>query len=457
MRAAALALAVAAVLAPMAQAEPLVLDATAMRQLADKAIDAGFGADALEILDALLLRDPADATALILRSQALRLLGRYAEAETAARAGYATADSDAGRFGAAMVLAQALSLQDRRIEAQLWLRRAAQDAPSDRLRALAERDFDLVRAATPLTLSFALSLTPSSNVNNGARDPVFELPGGYICPTGCLGEATGAALALSGLQGAVGAGAQYRWHDSQTAQGVVSATLSHGFVVLSPDAMALAPASRAGDFAVTSLDFGLSESRYAAGSGAIYKLALNAGRVWYGGTPLSDYAAAEISVTLPVSESLTLNGAMSRQVQASAVSGDLTGRLSDGSFGAQLRLTGGDMIGAEVSAGLTQAPSVFSENQRQSVSLRWQAGQPVWGLGLSAKARLSALRYDTSLYSFDGRQDLGANLSVSAEVEALDYMGFVPVITLEADRNWSDIGLYDSQTFGVGIGVTSKF
>ena len=168
MRAAVLALAVAAAMAPMAGAEPLVLDATAMRQLADKAIDAGFGADALRIVDALLLRDPADATALILRSQALRLLGRYDEAETSARAAYAAADSDPGRFGAAMVLAQALSLQDRRIEAQLWLRRAAQEAPNDRLRALAERDFDLVRAATPLTLSFALSLTPSSNVNNGA-------------------------------------------------------------------------------------------------------------------------------------------------------------------------------------------------------------------------------------------------------------------------------------------------
>ena len=457
MRAAALALAVLAVLAPMARGEPMVLDATAMRQLADKAIDAGFGADALDILDALLLRDPADATALILRSQALRLLGRYDEAESSARAGYAAADSDPGRFGAAMVLAQALSLQDRRIAAQLWLRRAAQDAPNDRLRAVAERDFELVRAATPLTLSFALSLTPSSNVNNGARDPVFELPGGYICPIGCLGEATGAALALSGLQGAVGAGAQYRWHDSQSAQGVISTTLSHGFVVLSSEAKALAPSSTSADFAVTSLDFGLSESRYSAGSGAIYRLALNTGRVWYGGTPLSDYAAAELSLTLPVSESLSLNGAVSRQVQASAVSGDLSGRLSDGSFGAQLRLAAGDMIGAEFSVGNTQAPSAFSENQRQSVSLRWRAGQSIWGLGLSAVARLSALRYDTSLYSFDGRRDLGANLSLSAAVEALDYMGFVPVITLEADRNWSDNGLYDSETFGVGIGVTSKF
>jgi hypothetical protein len=408
-------------------------------------------------LDALLQRDPQDATALILKSQALRILNRLPEAEEAARQAFAAADSDNGRFGAAMVMAQSLSLQNRRIEAQLWLRRAAEVAPSRRAESIARRDFDLVRAATPLKLTFALSLSPSSNVNNGARDPAFELPSGYICPSGCLGGAIGASLALSGFEGAAGLAAEVRWHDSTTAQGIFAATFSNGFVLLSQEAKTTAPDAVAGNFAMTNLDFGLTEKRYDASSDSIFSASLNAGRVWYGGAALTDYLVAQMTVSTSLGARSTLISGLSHQLQVSATTGDISGRLTDGSFSAETRMAGGDKVGARVSFGFTDAPSILAENERASLQLNWSAAKPVLGIGLSTVATVKTVDYDDSLYAFEGRHDRAARLSVSAQLDQLDYLGFVPVFSLEAGRNWSNIGLYDSESFGIGLGITSKF
>lgn len=454
-----LSLAVLVVLAtaPIARAEPLQLDPGAMRILADKAIKAGYGEDALEIIELLLLRDPQDATALILKSRALRLMGRYAEAEAAARAAYAAAQSDHGRFGAAMVLAQALSLQDRRIEAQLWLRRANEAAPNPRAAAIARRDFDLVRSQTPLRLTFATALEPSSNVNNGARDPVFELPSGYICPLGCLGTASGAALALSGLEADFGAAAEVRVHDSRNAQGLATATLSHGIVVLSQEAKTTAPTSEASDFTTTNLDLGWIEKRYFDASGAIAKGSVNIGRVWYGGAPLTDYLAAGLDFSMPLPDRMSLSAGIAHQLQADSATGTLEARLTDGTVGWDATLPSGARIGAEFGAGFTTGPSEYAENHRSHLALSWRAARPVLGMGLSATAEIGQLVYPVSIYAYEGRHDTSLSLRLEARLNQLDYMGFIPVVSLAAERNRSNIGLYDNESLGVGLGIESKF
>ena len=75
----------AVVLALPLQAKPLQLGVDAMRQLAFQTVQAGYAQDGLRLTDALLARYPKDATALIIRSQALRSLGRLAEAQKAAK------------------------------------------------------------------------------------------------------------------------------------------------------------------------------------------------------------------------------------------------------------------------------------------------------------------------------------------------------------------------------------
>jgi tetratricopeptide (TPR) repeat protein len=135
----------ALLLAAPLRAEPLVIDPPTMRILAFEAVQAGFAEDALEITDALLARDPNDASALTIRSQALRALGRYPEAIEAARAAWKAADTQPARFGAAMAMAAAQSSSGRRTRAELWLRRAANVAPNERTYAIAQRDFGHVQ------------------------------------------------------------------------------------------------------------------------------------------------------------------------------------------------------------------------------------------------------------------------------------------------------------------------
>lgn len=426
------------------------LDAVAMRQLADRAIRAGFAEDALEITDALLARDPQDATALILRAQALRLLGRHAESEAAARAAWEAAETAQGRYGAAMALAQALSLQDRRGEAQIWLRRAVEEAPTPRARARAVDDFGYVRRQNPLKLSFDASLKPSSNVNNGARDATFD----YF---GIPMTLTGAALALSGLEGAVGVSGSYRLHQDLRTLVQLDFAASHGFVFLSPEARAIAPDAENGDFALTALTGGATARFFTPETRATTTVAGALSHYIWGGEALSSSASLDAGLSLPLAPRTTGRLGLGIERQYTPGFGAELAELREVSLGGDWKLGSGASLSLGLQLGQTTSDDVFLESDSVEVTLGWRAARPVAGLGLSADLALGRKDYPVSGYSFDGRHDAWANLSLSARVERIDYMGFVPVVTVEAGRNRSNIGLYDSQSLGVGLSVASQF
>lgn len=430
--------------------EAVALDAAAMRQLADRAIRAGFAEDALSITDALLARDPMDVTALILRARALRLLGRHAESEAAARAAWAAAETAPGRYGAAMALAQALSLQDRRTEAQLWLRRAAEVAPNPRARARAVSDFDFVRRQNPLKLSFDTSLKPSSNVNNGARDATFD----YF---GIPMTLTGAALALSGLEGAVGVSGSYRLHQDLRTLLQLDFAASHGFVYLSPEARAIAPDAENGDFALTALTGGATARFFDPASRVTTTVSGALSHYIWGGEALNSGAALDAGLSIPLTPRMTGRFGLGLEKQYTPGFGAEVAETRELRPGADWKLTSGAGIGLELELGRTTSEDIYLENDSAEVTLTWRAARPLAGLGLSAELALGQKDYPVSGYGFDGRHDEWANLSVSARIERIDYMGFVPVMTLEAGRNRSNIGLYDSQSLGVGFSVASQF
>ncbi len=420
--------------APVIHAEPLALDAPAMRQLADVAIKSGFGQDALEILDALLLRDPADASALILKSRALRVLDRLPEAEQAARDAFAAAKGKCARFGASIVLAQALSLQDQRIAAQFWLRRAAEEAPNPGARALARRDFDLVRAATPLRLSFALSFTPSDNVNNGAHSTTFAFFDTGICPSGCPVPIPGESLALSGYEGVVGTALEYRVHDSLTAQGKASLSYTYSFVGLSKEAKTLAPTASASDFALTSFDMGYVERRHLPQSGATIRAGINAGRNWYSGEMLQDYVLGSLSYRAFLGPNLTSTSEVRVQRQFPADDVTPTADLADLSLTFSRRTKNGDLLSLDLVAGLTVSDLATKESTRQSVSFSSQKAAPLCGIGLSGEMTLSASDYNLSSFNPDGRHDRGLRGTLSARMNKIEFMGFAPIVSFEARR-----------------------
>jgi hypothetical protein len=132
------------------------------------------------------------------------------------------------RFGASMVMAQALSTSGAKTRAQLWLRRAAQNAPNENFKDIAIRDFRYVQRTNPWSTELSFAAAPSSNVNNGsARSTtrLFDLPFEF--------QLSGTARALSGIQYNAGFATRYRIAESQSSQSDLLFRFDHRTYTLS--------------------------------------------------------------------------------------------------------------------------------------------------------------------------------------------------------------------------------
>ena len=147
------------------------------RVAASQLINAGQPGAALEILDILIARDDTDATIYILSAHAYRMQGNYPRAYASARDAWRNADPGMQQYGAAIATAQALSKMNKRTRSQLWLRRAAQVAPTEPLRQRAMRDYRYVRMTNPLSVKFSFSINPNDNVTNAPINNTMAVGG----------------------------------------------------------------------------------------------------------------------------------------------------------------------------------------------------------------------------------------------------------------------------------------
>ncbi len=444
------------VLALPAQAKPMQLGVDAMRQLAFQTVEAGYAQDGLQMTDALLARDPKDATALIIRSQALRSLGRMPEAQQTARAAWTAATTDKSRFGAAMAMAQALSSAGRRTAAQVWLRRAAEYAPSERALAMAKRDFGYVKSRNPWTLDITGQASPASNVNNGSRRDYMTVSGlpfeFEIAPE---------SQALSGFEFGLGVAASYRFTpQAEQHETVARFGFSGQAVALSASAKAAAPLAKASDYSYLALEAGLSHRRPLGDSGTnTLRLSGTLGHNWYGGADLSDYLRLSMGLDHSLSDRAALSFGLSADMTARA---DSAKQSSD-----RLALSVGyavatgpehqDRLSLQFEAGQTASASDEVRARQATVSVDWRKGAPVAGIGLAAGLELSQQVFAQSHYVIGGREDLTLQANLSMTFEKIDYMGFSPVLNLQASRNQSNSALHDRDNIGISVGIKSAF
>ena len=450
MRAALAALALILGIAGPAAAQVVELDATGLRNLAYTALQAGFAQAALDYCDALLARDPQDATALILKARALRLLQRYPESEAAARAGVAAAEVPSTRFAAAMTLAQALSLQNQRTAAQYWLRQAAEAAPTPAARRQAERDFAFVKSQNPLSFRIDTVLKPSSNVNGGAADPIFEFLG---LPFVLSGD----ALALSGLQGSLGISGSYILDRSQTSRSELRFTGLNQFVVLSDAAQVQAPDATNADYAYQVVELGFSQRRALGARGMSGSAGMALGHNWYGGADLSNYVRLEMGLERPFSRQMTGYASLTGEAQTRLDTPLASADVVTFSLGVAQVLRGGDRLRTTVGVRQTTSDDPGVDHQALTAGLDWTRAKPLIGMAISGAFDFEARDYPVSLYTTSGRQDQKFSLTLSAELRQIDYLGFSPVISLTAARNISNVALYTSETLGIGLSIASRF
>jgi tetratricopeptide (TPR) repeat protein len=414
------------------------------------ALGAGDAGRAADFAAALLARDPGDLGALLLRSQALRDLGRYDDARDAARAAWMQADSTAAKHAAALAMAQALASDGQRMAAQLWLRRAVQTAPDEPSRDRAAQDFAYVQSRMPLVWRLDLSVAPSSNVNNGTSAQTMEILG---LPFTISGD----AQALSGVEATLGLALTWRLPPGERSATQLTFALQNRQVALSAEARAQAPDARGSDYAFAAYEVGVTHQWAAAGAPVIGSAALAAGHNAYGGAPLSNYLQAELGGEMVLGARSTgfisLFGERQWRLDVAARSADILGLTA----GLGQVLGNGDQIMLSLGRQEVWSQSIEIAHGEWNGVLAWQKARPIGGVGLEAALQVDTLDYPASPYSDSGRQDVTVTGILSATLLNVGYMGFNPVISLLASRNSSTVDLYDQRDLGISVGIASAF
>ena len=433
-----------------AGAEQVTLTPDGMRHVAQAMLQAGDAARALELTEALLARDPGDVQALSLNSQARREIGQARAAQAPARAAWRMARDPDLKFGAAMVMAQALASDGKRTRAQLWLRRAAEVAPTPAQEAVAARDFGYVKSRNPWVFSFNLSAQPSSNVNNGSTRNSFWFFGFPV-------ELSGSARALSGFETSVGGTATYRFLPGEISATELRFSATQKVVALSSEARAQAPDVSGRDFAFAAVEAGIWTRIDPVNSKVTYDLGATLGHNWYGGQDLSDYLQLDLGLSrnLDARHALNLWLGAERTWQAGNPLRDSDRVSLD--LGISRQRANRDRVSVTLGLDRMLSASPEVDHAAQGLSLRWRKAEPVAGIGISAGLRLDHKDYASSRYQAGGRQDkrIGADLSLS--FEKMDYMGFVPTLDLRAGETRSNVDLFDARDMGMSFGFQSKF
>lgn len=453
---AAAALALAAALAGAAApggAQTVSLTPDEMQGAATAALAAGDPAQALALVDALLRRDPGDVTARILRSRALRDLGRYDAALAAGQAAWRDAGSDGDRYYAALAVAQALSSRGDRTLAQLWLRRAVEVAPDPRLEARAIRDFRYVRARNPWATQLSFSVTPSDNVNDGSvRDEISfaGIDGVELSPT---------AQALSGLEIAAGVATRYTLSQSATHRTRAGVSLYHETFVLSDEAKDDAPEAEGSDFAYSAaaLTFG-QEFRPEGWSGPL-ELSGVAARSWYAGEPYARTLELSVARGLALSPRDRLRLTLGADRVALEPDEGADDRATAWEAGAAWlhRLESGAAV--RLSANLRESHSERAslDYTRSRLGAAYSLAEPVLGARATLGLEMERRHYLAFPFEFDGRHDHGLEARVDLVFGALDWYGFVPTLRVFTSETSSTADRYDSRESGIDLGFRSAF
>lgn len=434
---------------PTARAER-ALSPDETRAAAAISVSQGRNAQALALTDALLARDPLDVDALVSRSRALRNLGDARGAQSAARTAFTAARDDLQRYAAAMAMAQALSSDGKRTRAQLWLRRAAQAAPSKAAEVTAARDYRYVARRNPVQVQFSFGVTPSDNINNGSRhDSLLLDVGGQVLEV----PFSATAMPLSGTE--LSTGAVFRYRLSESADHALHAHLAaqSRSYRLSAQARQLAPTAQGSDFAYSSLATGLTFRYGPPATGSQLHATLD--RATYGGALYADVLRVGTARRLPSPVGAVMVGLTAEHLhrhdidataQALGISAALDRPLPDGG---QLRLS----FAAE--ANRSDADVLDHTDTRARVS--YALAEPVLGSDLTLDLALGWQAFDAYPTSPDGRRDRTTTLGATAVLRDVTFYGFNPTVRVERRVTDSTLRRQETEQTSLSLGFRSAF
>jgi len=421
------------------------------RNLAGVLLQAGRLPEARDLALGLLRADRKDVAALIIVSQAERVMGRPDVARDAGAAAWAFATTPAQHYAAAIVTAQALATSKNYSRSQLWMRRAAQHAPSDAAGQLVARDYGRLRQINPLTLSFGTKISPSSNVNNGSanRTTTFEgLPFVFtLSPE---------ARALSGVEASINAGLKYRLSASERSTTHLTFELYSRQIAFSAKSKADAPDAKPGDYAFAQASLGLVHSWQPKSTKGGWTAGLTYGRSVYGGDPYSESGQLYLTRGWELGEkarfSLTAGAEATRYLSTNRHSNSLNLKAVWAK-----NLPDGKDISVTLGLGDTKASRTTGEFTEVSLGAKYNLGEILRGLDLTMSYQIELQHYPVAGLVAGARNDVRHALSAEVGLKRATFYGFEPVLSVEASRNVSNVDFYDSMAVKLGVNLRSSF
>ena len=405
---------------------------------------------ALRLAKVLLERDPNDTVALLVQSRAARDLGEFELALSSAKKAWRTAKNDQNRYAAAASAAQALSSNGNRTRAQLWLRRAAQVAPDDRLKAIAIRDFRYVRSRNPLTTHIEFGVTPSSNVNGGSSSETLVV-GGFPF------KLNGDARALSGLEYNYGIQTQLQHQQSPTIRLNVGAELEGRTVRLSSKAKKQTVNLDASDLSYQAARFSFGATFFEPTNGNSWNVQLATGKSWYGSEQLADFAQIDVEKTVVVDPKNRLRLGLLVDEQWRKDNSLNSSSSLTGSVGWSKRFKHGSKLELTVAARETQSDSDVIAHDAKIASVAYNVGKPLFGAYFGVSATYEKRDYGAPYFTEGDREDERFTFSANALFPEYHYYGFAPEIGVNARKTNSNSALYDTEEVGLEIGFRSVF
>ncbi|KAJ56528.1 hypothetical protein ACMU_06195 [Actibacterium mucosum KCTC 23349] len=431
-------------------AEATDLSPGQIRDAARTALKTGQPEIARDLAAALLERDASDISAKLLQARAVRDLREFDQSIALAKDAFDLAQTDLQRYAAAMVVAQALSSKGARTRAQLWLRRAVDLAPDERLKANAIRDFQYVRDRNPWSSNLSFGATPNSNVNNGSKSDTVIIDG--IEQT-----LNGDAKALSGMEYQLSADTEYSRQLSERMWVFGGGAVEMRRYTLSSAAKAQAVSLTGSDLRYDEAELTFGTTFFATPSAGPTTAAVSAGRGWYAGAPLVDFVRLSVDQTVPISQTKRLSFALL---------GDSQTRINDPinssvSWTAQTALSqkmgNGDRLQYSLSLRDTASDGGATAHEGWSAGITWTRAKPVAGMQLSAGLTFDGRHYDEAFFGTERRADRGVSAEISVVLPKLEKFGFAPEISFSAAQNLSNVGLYETRDYGVTFGFRSAF
>lgn len=185
---------------------------------------------AIQIAEAILLRQPDDVQSLLIVAAGAPRLGDPTRGHEAGARAWTLAATDLQKYEAARLTALAAANDERYTLSTFWLRRALTVAPNQAERDRTLNDARGVAQLNPWANRLTFSLTPSSNVNGGAEDSELTVAG-----NSAVGQINAGGLALAGWRATLGFGTQYRFHQNEKSRSLIAIDYQGSRVWLTED------------------------------------------------------------------------------------------------------------------------------------------------------------------------------------------------------------------------------